>query len=124
MPGPRQGGIQFNVQKQPVLESGCQKSPNMMVIMMVIRVARSQWAVHQPVPLTLGGKEAMGNDIPDVSQSSSSSSSFVVQVGTLPKFLDQCRSITSNRFVLNIVQGHHLQLSVALCYPIISGSLA
>ena len=25
-------------------------------------------------------------------------------------FLDQWRSITSNRFVLNMVQGHHLQL--------------
>ena len=27
------------------------------------------------------------------------------------KFLDQWRSITSNRFVLNMVQGHHLQLT-------------
>ena len=27
-----------------------------------------------------------------------------------PIFLDQWRSITSNRFVLNMVQGHHLQL--------------
>ena len=28
----------------------------------------------------------------------------------LPIFLDQWRSITSNKFVLNVVQGHHLQL--------------
>ena len=26
------------------------------------------------------------------------------------KFFDQCRSITSNRFVLNMVWGHYLQL--------------
>ena len=39
----------------------------------------------------------------------SSSSSLVLQVGMLP-FLDQWRGITSNRFVLNMVQGHHLQL--------------
>ena len=49
----------------------------------------------------------MGGLIPDVSQSSTSTSSFV-QVGTLPKFVDQWRSITSNRIVL--VNGHHLQL--------------
>ena len=32
------------------------------------------------------------------------------QVGMLFKFFDQWRSITSNRFVLNMVLGHHLQL--------------
>ena len=49
---------------------------------------------------------------PDVSQSSASwsSSSAVFQVGMLFRFLDQWRSITSNRFVLNMVQGHHLHL--------------
>ena len=41
---------------------------------------------------------------------SSSSSSAVFQVGILFKFFDQWRSITSNRFVLDMVQGHHLQL--------------
>ena len=49
--------------------------------------------------------------IPDVIQSATSSSLFVVQACTLPNFLDQWRKITSNRFVLNIVKGHHLQLS-------------
>ena len=32
------------------------------------------------------------------------------QVGMLFKIVDQWRSITSNRFVLNMVQDHHLQL--------------
>ena len=41
---------------------------------------------------------------------SSSSTSAPFQVGMLFKFLDQWRSITSNRIVLNMVQGHHLQL--------------
>ena len=56
----------------------------------------------------------MGVGTPDVLQSSTSSSSSSTsapfQVGMLFKFLDQWRSITSNRFVLNMVQGHHLQL--------------
>ena len=42
----------------------------------------------------------------------SSSSSFAVfQVGMLFSFLDQWSSITSNRFGLNMVWDHHLQLS-------------
>ena len=57
----------------------------------------------------------MGVSTPDVPQpstsSSSSSSTFTTfQVGMLFKFFDQWRSITSNRFVLNMVQSHHLQL--------------
>ena len=57
----------------------------------------------------------MGVGTPDVPQpstssSSSSSTSAMFQVGMLFKFFDQWRSITSNRFVLNMVQGHHLQL--------------
>ena len=54
-----------------------------------------------------------GVDTPDVSQSSapSSSSSAVFQVCMLFKFFDQWRSIMSNRFVLYMVWGHHLQLS-------------
>ena len=49
---------------------------------------------------------------PDVSWSSasSSSSSAVFQVVMVFRFFDQWRSITSNRFVLNMVQGHRLQL--------------
>ena len=54
----------------------------------------------------------MGNNVPDVlhSTSSSASSSSAVKVVTLPHFLDQWRRITSNRCVLNLVEGHHLQL--------------
>ena len=68
-------------------------------------------AVSPPVLLILGGKVSMGVGAPDVLQSSaSSSSSAVFQVGMLFKFFDQWQSITSNRFVLNMVQGYHLQL--------------
>ena len=57
----------------------------------------------------------MGVSTPDVPQPSTSSSSSLstsamFQVGMLFKLFDQWRSITSNRFVLNMVQGHHLQL--------------
>ena len=56
----------------------------------------------------------MGVSTPDVLQpstsSSSSSTSSPFQVGMLFTFLDQWGSITSNRFVLNMVWGHHLQL--------------
>ena len=53
----------------------------------------------------------MGVGTPDVSQpsTSSSSTSAPFQVGMLFKFFNQWRSITSNRFVLNMVRGHHLQ---------------
>ena len=37
-----------------------------------------------------------------------------MQVGTLPHFLDQWKSMPSYRFVLNTVKGHHLQLR---CHP-------
>ena len=47
---------------------------------------------------------------PSTSSSSSSSTSATFQVGMLLKYFDQWRSITSNRFVLNMVWGHHLQL--------------
>ena len=72
-------------------------------------------ALFPPVLLSQEGKVGMGVSTPDVPQpftssSSSSSTSATFQVGMLFKFFDQWRSITSNRFVLNIVQGHHLQL--------------
>ena len=53
----------------------------------------------------------MGVGTPDVlpSSASSSSSSAVFQVGMLFNFLDQWRSITSKKFVLNMVWGCHLQ---------------
>ena len=70
-------------------------------------------ALFPPVLLSQEGKVGMGvstPDVPEASTSSSSSSSTMFQVGMLFKFFDQWRSITSNRFVLNMVWGHHLQL--------------
>ena len=81
--------------------------------MRLIQVARSLLvAMSPPVLPTLGGKGSMEVGTPDVSWSSASSISLpaVFQVGMLFKIFDQWRSIASNRFVLNMVQGHHLQL--------------
>ena len=84
--------------------------------MRLIQVARSLLvAVYPPVLLSLEEGGGMGVGAPDVpeastSSASSSSTSETFQVGMLFKFFDQWRSITSNRFVLNMVQGHHLQL--------------
>ena len=72
-------------------------------------------ALFPPVLLSQEGKVGVGVGTPDVPQpstssSSSSSTSAMFQVGMLFKFFDQWGSITSNRFVLNMVWGHHLQL--------------
>ena len=72
-------------------------------------------ALFPPVLLSQEGKVGVGLGTPDVPQPSTSSSSSsptsaTFQVGMLFKFFDQWRSITSNRFVLNMVWGHHLQL--------------
>ena len=87
-----------------------QRSLSLMLTLGVIRVARSQWEMHLPVTLTPGRKGAVGHTILNVLWSLSSSSSSVVPLGTLPKFLDQWRSTISSRFSLNMVKGHHLQL--------------
>ena len=65
-----------------------------------------------PVLLILGGRGSMGVGAPDVSCSSASSpsSSAAFWVRMLFKFFDEWRSITSNRFVLNMDWSHHLQL--------------
>ena len=68
---------------------------------------KSTAVVSLPILLTLARKWAIRDGIPNVFQSTTSSSSSVVQV---PKFVDQWRRITSNRFVPNMVMGHHLQL--------------
>ena len=71
-------------------------------------------ALFPSVLLSQEGKVGVGVGTPDVPQpstsSSSSSTSAKFQVGMLFKFLDQWRNITSNRSVLNMVWGHHLQL--------------
>ena len=101
----------FPVQKRPVPESSgtsLAKRPHF----------ESRIETHPSGKMSAGGsvsassadarkKGARGVSTPDVSQSTASSS-LVFQVGMLSHFLDQCRSITSNRFVLNMVQGHHL----------------
>ena len=74
-------------------------------------VAENQQEVHLAVPMTLRRKGAMGDVVHDVSQSSSSSS--VVQVGTISKLMDQWRSSTSVKFVLDM-KGHYLQHSCHL----------
>ena len=58
-----------------------------------------------------------------MSTTSSPSSSSVVQVGTLPKFLNQWRSSTYNRLVFNMVKGHYLQLRSHSHYSVISNGL-
>ena len=84
--------------------------------MKLIQVPRSLLvAVSPPVLLSLEERGCMGVGAPDVpepsaSSASSSSTSGVFQVGMLFKLFDQWRSITSNRFVLNMVWGYHLQL--------------
>ena len=81
--------------------------------MRLIQVARSLLvAVSPPVLLSQVEKGGCGGGTPDVlepstSSSSLSSTSATFHVGVL---FDQWRSITSNRFVLNMVWGHHLQL--------------
>ena len=77
---------------------------------MDIKVGGSQWEVYQPEPLSLGRSGGMGDIVPDVVQLSSSLSSSIMQTGTIPQFSAQWRSITSNRFVINMVRCHHLQL--------------
>ena len=84
--------------------------------MRLIQVARSLLgAVSSPVLLRLGERGAMEVGTSNVLESSVSSASLsstsaTFQVGMLFKFFDQCRSITSNRLVLNMVWGHHVQL--------------
>ena len=86
--------------------------------MRLIEVARSLLvALSPPVLLILGRKGSMGVGTPDVSPSSASSSSSCTVFSGWYAFqiLDQWRSLISNRFVLNMVQGgHHLQLGYCL----------
>ena len=109
-----QTGFHFTVQKRPMPGSLPGSSGLWLrgltwrVGMRLIQVARSLLvAVSLPVLPILGGKGSVEVGTPDVSWSSvsSSSSSAVFQVGMLFKFFNQWRSITSNRFVLNGVQG-------------------
>ena len=115
-------GFHYNIQEWPVLECGGDsfaRKPH----------PDPRLDGHQAGRKSAGGASASTteskkkgshvNIIPDASQSApslSSSSSYVVQVGTLPKFLDQWRSIMSNIFVFNMMNGHYLQLRY--CCPL------
>ena len=106
----------FTVQKIPVPGSGdafLTKRPHL----------ESVNEVHPSGKKSIGGsvttssadtrrKGAIGVGTPDVSPSSSSlsCSSAVFQAGMLFSFLDQQRSIASNRFMHNMGWSHHLQL--------------
>ena len=72
------------------------------------RVAGSHLAEYLAFSLNLGSGTRVG--VSDVLHLTISppSSLCVVKVVALPKFLHQWRSITSNRFVLSVVKGHHL----------------
>ena len=104
------------MQKRHVLESGgasLAKRPHLESrIETLIWVARSLLMVVPASSVDGRKKGAMVVGASDMSQStfSSSSLSLVFQVGMLSHFLDQWRCITSNRFVLTMVQGHHFQL--------------
>ena len=83
--------------------------------MRLIQVARSLLVAASPPVLLRLGERGCGVSTPGVpeysaSSASPSSISAAFQVGMLFKFFDQWRSITSNRFVLNMVWGHYLQL--------------
>ena len=82
----------------------------MRVGLRLIQVARSLLVVVPvPVLLIIGRRWAIGFGTADVSKSTASlsSSSSVFQVGMFSHFLDEWRSITSNTFVLIMVQTHH-----------------
>ena len=94
----------------------CLRGLTWRVGMRLIQVARSLLvAMSPPVLLSLEERGCVGVSTPDVpepstSSASPSSTSATFQVGMLFQFFDQWRSIISNRFVLNMVWGHHLQL--------------
>ena len=102
-----------------------QSSLTLILRLIVVWVAGIQLGVNQPIPLTLGRILAEGDSILDVLQSTSSSlsSSYALQVYTLPEFKDQWRIITSNWIVLNIVKGHHFSLGATLHNFVISDGL-
>ena len=89
--------------------------------MRLIQVARSLLvAVSPPVLPMLGGKEAVGVSASECCSPQPPQHLHLqfFRLVCFSIFLDQWRSITSNRFVFNMVWGHHLQLRY--CYPLFS----
>ena len=112
----------FHVQRWPIPKSSgalWQRSLTQTLGQSVVRVAGSLlMVVYLPVSLTLRRRGTMGNDIFDVLQCTNSSTSSVVQVGTLPLFLDQWRSNNFNRLCVTCLKaaissfGHGYHCSV------------
>ena len=107
IPGSVPGSSGPSLAKRPYLETGNEAHPS---------GKKSAGGSVTTSSANTRRKGVHGVSAPDVLQSSASSSSTsaVFQVGMLFKFFDQWRSITSNRFVLNMFQGHHLQLRSCL----------
>ena len=106
MSGSVPGTSGASLPKQPHLESGNEAGPGGR------KSTGGTVSTSSTESRRKGGHEVSPPDVPEPSTSSSSSSSTCTtfQVGMLFKFFDQWRSITSNRFVLSMVWGHHLQL--------------
>ena len=108
-------GFYFHVQKWPMLESNggfLAKKPFLNPMTVRCQGGRKSSGNASAISTDSKNKGGDGDGIPDVLQSTtlSTSYSFIMQVGTLPQFLDQWRSITSSRFVLNMIKVHRLQL--------------
>ena len=98
--------FQFNVQRGPRPES----SGGSLAKMLYLHTCTASHQVGVAASSTDSRKD-VGDGIPDVLLSTTSSTaSSVVQVGTLSKVLCQWRRNISNRFVLNMIKGHHVQL--------------
>ena len=114
MPEPSQGlgssSMYRNVLCQSMVVPSWWRNLSFILSLTVIRFTRSYMEVCLQIPLTLGWRGAMGNSVPDVLQSNFITMIFISCTGWYAsKYLDQWRDITSNRFVLNMVKGHHLQ---------------
>ena len=106
MSGSVQGPSGASLAKRPHLESGNEAHLSGM------KSAGGSVSTSSAETRRKGGMGVGTPEMPESSASSASSSSTsaAFQVGMLFKFVNQWRSITSNRFVLNMVWGHHLQL--------------
>ena len=113
--GKPKSGFQSHVQKQTVLD--CSSGPLVKKSHFETRI-ESHPDSRKSLGDTSGSfansrkKGSCGYGTLDVLHctTSSTASSYIMQVGRLSQLLDQWRSITSSRFVLNVFKGHHLQL--------------
>ena len=113
-------GIRFNVQKQPMPDFDGSPWQRSLAWDTTAEGHQGSWksAKGASTSYTDSRKKGSCGDVPDVLQSTASSPSSS-STGALPKISDQLRSITFNGFVLNMVEGHYLQLRPIHCYSII-----